>query len=49
MNYLIEKNTIKIMLPAKNHGKFRYKNRIGLNEFDKLMQQWLNPMMKEYI
>lgn len=33
MKYLVENGTIKVMLPTKNYGKFRYKNRIGLNEF----------------
>lgn len=33
MKYIVKDNEIEMRLPSKNKGKFRYKNRIGLNEF----------------
>jgi len=46
MNYIIEHNTIKVVLPTKNKGKFRFKNRIGLDEFGQTHATTTKPYEK---
>lgn len=46
MNYIVEHNTIKVVLPTKNKGKFRFKNRIGLDEFGQTHATTTKPYEK---